>query len=61
MFTCKFLADNVRVAVVAEKALTKPIAQSVECRSTAGLAIGNNTTFAKATAKRSGDEVALQR
>jgi hypothetical protein len=52
MFTRQFLAENVGVAAVAEKALPQPVVQTVERRPAHRLAIGHNTAFAQVTTNR---------
>lgn len=52
MFARQFLADDVRIAFMAEKLLPKPIVQSVKRCSTHRLAIWHHTTFAKVATNR---------
>ncbi len=52
MLARQFLANDIGIAVVAEKALPKPIIQTVKRCSTSRLAIRHHTTFTKVATNR---------
>jgi hypothetical protein len=52
MFARQLLANEVRVAFMAEKPFPKPILQAIKGCSTPGLTIGNNAAFAKVATNR---------